>query len=193
MGVKAINSFYTQAELADLGLAGYGIDVWISRKASIYSPGHIHIGNHVRIDDFCLLSGKITVGSHVHVAAYTALYGGDKGIYIDDFVNLSSRVSIYSVSDDYSGETMTNPMVPDKYKHVTNEKVVIRKHSIIGCGSIVLPGVTIQEGSSFGALSLINKDSNAWTINAGIPFKELRKRSRRLLDLEQQLKEENGK
>ncbi|MNW23650.1 dTDP-4-amino-4,6-dideoxy-D-glucose acyltransferase [compost metagenome] len=138
------------------------------------------------------MSGRITLGSYIHVAAYSALYGGDQGILIEDFANISSRVSIYSISDDYSGETMTNPMVPEKYKHVTSEQVRIEKHSLIGSGSIVMPGVTIREGSSFGAFSFIKNDSNEWSINAGIPSKELKKRSMRALVLEQKLLEERG-
>ncbi len=67
------------------------------------------INDNVRIDDFCILSGHIEIGSYIHIAAYSALYGGQAGIFMDDFLNISSRVFVYSVSDDYSGETMTNP------------------------------------------------------------------------------------
>lgn len=35
---------------------------------------------------------------------------------MEDFTTTSSRVCIYSVSDDYSGETMTNPMIPENIK-----------------------------------------------------------------------------
>ena len=90
-----------------------GGGTFISRKASIYGAENMIIGSHVRIDDFCILSGQIELGDYIHIAAYSALYGGEKGIFIGDFANLSSRVSVYSVSDDYSGETMTNPMIPE--------------------------------------------------------------------------------
>ena len=185
-----MNSFYSNEELKELGLRFYGKNVLISKKSSIYGAEEISIGNNVRIDDFCILSGKIDINNYIHIAAYTALYGGDKGIYIDDFANISSKVSIYSISDDYSGETITNPMVPDKYRRVINGKVIIQRHVIIGCGSVILPGVTLKEGSAFGAISLVNKDSNEWSINAGIPFKELRKRSRKALQIEQELLKE---
>jgi galactoside O-acetyltransferase len=178
-----------EEELNQLGLKKYGKNVLISKKASIYGAENISIGDNVRIDDFCILSGKIDIKSYIHIAAYTALYGGDKGIYIDDFANISSRVSIYSMSDDYSGETMTNPMVPEKYKNITNNKVIIGKHSIIGAGCVALPGVVISEGSSLGALSLINKSTEAWTINAGIPCKYIKDRSKELLKLENELLE----
>lgn len=179
-----MTSFYSEEELKELGLGSFGENVKISRKSSIYGAASISIGDNVRVDDFCILSGHIELGSHIHIAAYTALYGGDKGIYISDFANLSSRICVYSVSDDYTGETMTNPMVPDEYKNVESKPVFIGRHAIIGSTSVVLPGVTIAEGSSFGSFSFINRDSEPWSINAGIPFKKIKERSKGLLKLE---------
>ncbi|RAV22064.1 acyltransferase [Paenibacillus contaminans] len=185
-----MNNFYTHTELHELGLAGFGKNVLISRKTSIYGAKDMLIGDDVRIDDFCILSGKINIGNYIHIGTYTALYGGDKGIVIEDFANISSRVSIYSIGDDFSGETMTNPTIPENYKQVTRERVIIQKHVMIGCGSVVLPGTTLKEGSAFGALSLVNKDPNEWSINVGIPFREIKKRSRNVLELERKFKEE---
>lgn len=187
-----MNSFYSDIELLDLGILKYGKDVKVSRKCSIYG-NNIILGDNVRIDDFCILSGKIRIGHHVHIAAYTALYGGEKGIYIDDYANLSSRVTVYSVSDDYSGETMTNPMIPNEYKRVDSRPVYISKHVIIGSTSVVLPGVVLEEGSAFGCFSFINHSSEAWSINAGIPFKKIKSRSKELLKYEQKMNVRLGK
>lgn len=182
-----MTSFYSEEELNELGLHSFGKNVRISRKSSIYGATNISIGDNVRIDDFCILSGRIELGNYIHIAAYTALYGGDEGIYISDFANLSSRICVYSVSDDYSGETMTNPMVPDEYKNVISKPVYIERHAIIGSTSVVLPGVKIAEGSSFGSFSFINRDSVPWSINVGIPFKKIKERSKELLKLEEKL------
>lgn len=179
-----MTSFYSQEELAILGFRRVGNSALISRKASFYGVENIIIGNNVRIDDFCILSGKIEIGNNIHIAAYSALYGGDEGIYINDFANLSSRVSVYSISDDYSGETMTNPTISKKYRHVDSAPVMIGKHVIIGSTSVVMPGVNIAEGSSFGCFSYINRNSEPWSVNVGIPFKKIKNRSKRLLELE---------
>ena len=58
---------------------------------------------------------------------------------------------------------------------------------IIGTGSTLLPGVTLGEGCSVGAMSLINKSLPAWGIYAGIPARLLRPRSRKLLELSREL------
>jgi galactoside O-acetyltransferase len=188
--LKNLNSFYTFDELNKLGLASIGTNVLISRKVSIYGAEKINIGDNVRVDDFCILSGKITIGNYVHIAAYTALYGGDKGIVIHDFAGISSRTTVYSVTDDYSGEVMTNPMIPDKFKNIQSEKVVIEKHVIIGSGCVVLPGVILKEGSAFGAMTFINRSSESWSINIGIPFKKIKDRSKKLLKLEKEFRKE---
>ncbi|WP_321381701.1 acyltransferase [Trichococcus shcherbakoviae] len=181
-----MNSFYSTEELKELGVKKFGENVLISRKASIYGAQGIIIGNHVRIDDFCILSGKITIGDYIHIAPYSALYGGTEGLLIQDFANISSKVSIYSINDDYSGETMTNPMIPDRFKNIQSEQVIIERHVIIGSGCVILPGSVLKEGSSFGALTLINKSSEPWSINAGIPFKKIKDRSKELLKLEKE-------
>lgn len=174
-----MDSFYSEDELAQLNIK-VGTNVKISKKCSIYSDD-IELGSNVRIDDFCILSGKIRIGDYVHIAAYSALYGGAEGIYLDDFASISSRVTIYSVCDDYSGETLTNPIVPDEYKNVDSRPVKICKHVIIGSNSVVLPGVILHEGSAFGSFSLVKMDSEAWSINAGIPANKIKARSKNLL------------
>lgn len=183
-------SFYSPNDLIKLNFKSIGENVLISKKASIYSAENICLGNNVRIDDFCILSGKITIGSNIHIAAYSAIYGGEVGVELQDFSNISSRVCIYAVSDDYSGETMTNPMIPDEYKNVTQIPVCIKRHVIIGSGSTVLPGVTLEEGTAIGAMSLINKSTDGWGIYAGIPAKKIKERSKKLLDLEKKFMKE---
>lgn len=181
-----MNSFLSESEINNIGFKSIGKDVFISKKASIYGAQSMKIGDHVRIDDFCILSGRITLNNYIHIAAYSALYGGDEGIIIDDFANISSRVTIYSISDDYSGETMTNPMIPEEYKSVKSASVKIDRHVIIASTCVVLPGVHLYEGSAFGAFSLINHDSEPFSINVGIPFHKIKERSRNLLNLEKQ-------
>ena len=156
----------------------------ISRKASLYSSEKMQIGDNVRIDDFCLLSGKIVLGNNIHIAAYSAIYGGEDGVFIEDYSNISSRVTIYSISDDYSGNTMTNPTIPDEYKHIHSSPVVIKRHCIIGSTSVILPGTVLEEGSAFGAFSFIRENSEPWSVNVGIPSHKIANRSRQLLELE---------
>ena len=180
-----MESYYTLDELKRIGFAYIGESVQVSRRAAIYSPDKIRLGNHVRIDDFVFLSGGvgIEIGNYVHVAVQAALYGSH-GIHIGSYVNLSGRVSIYSTSDDYSGEYMRGPLVPQCYIHDSGAPVEICNHAIIGAGTVVLPGVTIGEGSSIGALSLVKESTEPFGIYAGVPARKIKEGSRKMLELE---------
>lgn len=179
-------AFYTQDQLQALGLKLLGQDVKISDKASLYNPAKIEIGDNSRIDDFCVLSagdGGIYIGRHVHIAVHCSLVGSAR-IEMHDFSGLSSRVSIYSSSDDYSGEFMTNPTIPSLYTNVTCAPVVIERHVIVGSGAVILPGVTMREGACAGALTLIKRNCDEFGIYFGIPAKRVGDRSKSLLDQE---------
>ncbi|MGL5051237.1 MAG: acyltransferase [Fusobacteriaceae bacterium] len=186
-------AFYTREELEKIGFKSIGENVLISDKCSIYSPDKISIGSNVRIDDFCILSGDIKIGNYVHIAAFGAYYGA-AGIEIQDFCTTSSRVTIYSQSDDYSGETMTNPMISEKYKKIEYGKVIIKTHCIVGSSTVILPSVVLEEGTAIGAMSLIKKSTDKWTIYAGNPVKRLKSRKQDLLELERQFlaEQKNG-
>lgn len=176
-------SFLNQEEIEKLGFKSVGENCLLSRKASFYNCSNIIIGNNVRIDDFCVLSaGKkgIEIGSFIHIAVFCSLMGNEK-IILNDFSGLSSRVSIYSSNDDYSGETLTNPMIPDKYKKVTHAPVTLEKHVIVGSGSIILPGVCLNTGAAVGALSLVSKDIPEFEIHSGVPARKIKNRKRDLL------------
>ena len=103
-----------------------------------------------------------------------------------DFSNLSSRCAVYAKSDDYSGEGMTNPMVPDEFKKVYEARVIIGRHVVIGSGTTILPGVEIGEGSSVGAMGLVTKSLEPWGIFLGSPVRKLKDRDKRILSLERE-------
>lgn len=173
-----MNSFLSREEVMSIGFAKVGKDVNISRHCSIYSPGNISIGDHVRIDDFGILSGNICIGNHVHIAAGVYLYGGDSRIELYDFSCLSSKVSVYAITDDYVGGYMTNPTIPSELRHVIKGPVIIEKHVVVGTGSVILPGVHIGEGASTGAMTLINKNLEPWGVFVGIPAKKINTRDK---------------
>lgn len=175
--------------IESMGFASVGENVLISDRASFYNCANISLGNNVRIDDFCVLSagtGGIAIGSYVHLAVFSSLIGSGK-ITLSDFSGISSRVSIYSSNDDYSGASLTNPTVPSQFSGVTHVDVFLGKHVIVGSGSVILPGVTLEEGVAVGALSLVTKSCKAFGIYVGNPAKFIKERKRGLLDLEKAL------
>lgn len=184
-------AFFSEEHLASLGFNSLGVNVKISDKASIYNPELMNIGDHTRIDDFCVVSGKVTLGRNVHIAIFCNVAGGELGVTLEDFSGLAYGCHVFSQSDDYSGQTLTNPTVPDKYKHETKLAVIVKRHSIVGTCSVILPGVTLEEGTAIGAMSMVTKSTEPWSFYFGIPAKRLKARNRELLELEQEyLREE---
>jgi len=179
-------SFLTREELSKVGFKVYGSNVLISNKCSIYNPENISIGSDVRIDDFSLLSagtGGIELGDNVHISAYVSLVGAGF-IKISSFAGLSSKVSVFSSSDDYSGITLSNPTVPDKYKMLKKSDVLIGRHCLVGASAVILPGAKLEEGAVVSALSTVSVNLSAWSVYGGNPLKKLMMRKKRLLDLE---------
>lgn len=177
-------SYYSQEKLSQLGFKRLGENVLISDKASIYNHDQIEIGDNARIDDFCVISGKVSLGRNVHIAVFCNIAGGEQGIFIGDFSGIAYNCQLFSQGDDYSGRTLTNPTVPDEFKNEAKAAINIEKHCIIGASSVVFPGVTISEGTSIGAMSLVTKSTQPWSIYFGIPAKKLKNRHRDLLELE---------
>lgn len=186
-------AFLTEEQIKAMGFRHVGENCLLSDKASYYNCNNIKIGNNVRIDDFCVLSagiGGIEIGNYIHIAVYSSLIGAGK-IVLKDFCNISSKVAIYSSNDDYSGQFMTNPMVPSQYTNITISDVIIGKHVIVGSGSVILPGITLETGVAVGALSFVNKNCTEFGIYMGTPVKRIKDRKRDLLDLERNLKLSN--
>lgn len=80
---------------------------------------------------------------------------------------------------------MTNPTVPITFKNIEHGVVILRRHVIVGSGSMIFPGVEIAEGCAIGALSIVNKSTEPWGIYFGTPVRRIKNRSKNLLDLEE--------
>jgi acetyltransferase-like isoleucine patch superfamily enzyme len=177
-------SFLSQEQLELMGFKSLGNNVRISDKAAIYNPDNIEIGDNSRIDDFCVVSGKVSIGRNVHIAVFCNVAGGSEGVTLEDFSGLAYGCHVFSQSDDYTGRTLTNPTVPAIYKCETKKAVRIGRHCIVGTGSLIFPGVTLGEGCSVGAMSMVTKSTEEWSMYFGIPAKKLKNRKQDLLKLE---------
>ncbi len=176
-----MTGYYSREDLLQLGFESVGEDVQISEKACFYGAGNMRIGNHVRIDDFCIFIGDITLGDYIHIAGYVGLHASKGSITIKSFSTLSSRVAVYAASDDYSGAYMTNSVVPKELTHTIFSDIVIGKHVVVGTGSTILPGAILPDGVAIGAMSLVKTKLDPWAIYAGIPCKKIKERTKKLL------------
>jgi galactoside O-acetyltransferase len=186
--------FLNEAELLKLGVKSVGENVMVHETAQLVDLENIELGSNVRIDPFCILSaagGHVRIGDWVHIASYSALFGG-AGIVFKDFSGTSANVQIFSASDNYVGLSLTNATIPLKYRRVQTGEVVFERHALVGAGTVVLPGVTLGEGAAVGALSLVSRSLDPWGIYSGCPAQRRGERSKRMLVDEARLLEELG-
>jgi acetyltransferase-like isoleucine patch superfamily enzyme len=98
------------------------------------------------------------LGQKTDIGAFTYI-NAKYGVVIENFVQVGSHCSIYSVStiDDKKGV------------------VVLKKNCKIGTHSVIMPGVVIGENSIVGAFSFVNKDIPDNVIATGVPAKIIKK------------------
>jgi galactoside O-acetyltransferase len=178
-------AYMSREALEKMGFKHLGKNVKVSDKASIYNANQISIGDESRIDDFCTISGKVTIGRNVHIAVYVNVAGGEPGITFEDYSAIAYGSHIFAQSDDYLGYAMTNPTVPDRYKKETKLPIVVGRHTLIGTNCVIFPGVTFGEGTAVGACSLVIRDTAPWSVYTGIPAKKVKERRKDLLLMEE--------
>lgn len=129
---------------------------------------NIEFGENIIIDDFTLIyaTAPMKIGNYVHIASFTSITGGAE-LFIDDFVAISQGCRILTGTDDFVNWGFGNSTVEEKYRNVKREAVKIGKFCIIGANSVVLPGVTIGEGTTVGAGSVVTKDLEPWGVYIG--------------------------
>jgi dTDP-4-amino-4,6-dideoxy-D-glucose acyltransferase len=172
--------------LKDLGVLMVGFNVFVDESVILINPKKMSFGDNVRIDCFCLISAGdegTHFGRNVHIAASCLIYGGGGRVTLEDYSSLSSRVTLYTASDDETGEAMTNPTVPEGWRKVTNGPVMLRRHAIVGNGSIIMPNVCVGFGAAVGPLSYVTRDVPDHVIVSGVPAVRIGTRSKNLLEL----------
>jgi len=183
--MKLNPGYYTEKQLKKIGFNTIGSNVLISKNCTFIEVKNIAIGNNVRIDGnvtFAVSEGYIKIGSFVHIGN-TCHINGTGGVEIEDYATISQGVRIYSASDDFSGESHTNPTLPSSVRNLHIGKVVLEKFSLIGSGCVIMPSVIISEGAAVGALSLVKHSLDSWTLYGGVPAKRIKSRSKNLLKL----------
>ncbi len=152
-----------------------GENVIIGKTVRIRHPELVSLGDNSVIDDFTYISAELELGRFGHIGSNSVILGGGgKGkCIIEDCSGCAPGARIITISDDYVG-SMAGPSVPDKYLKVPDEGFVhIKKYCVLGANTVILPNVTIGEGVSTGAMTLIRKDLEEWSIYSGNPARKI--------------------
>ncbi|MGI8480957.1 MAG: acyltransferase [Chthoniobacterales bacterium] len=180
--------FLTRPALEALGVTCTGDDVRVHVSVVIVNPPGLYLGDHVRVDPFCVLSatGNIKLHNYAHIAGHCTLMGAG-GIEMEDYTNLSHGVRVFSATDDTIGRHIAGATIPAAFRSVRSAPVTFKRHSAVGAGAVILPGVTLGEGAIVGWNSMVRKSVPDWTLWLGVPAKRVGKRRKDLLELERLL------
>ena len=112
-------------------------------------------------------------GAHVHFG---------KNIYANFNLTLVEDTHIYVGDNTMFGPNVTlatagHPVLPELREkgYQFNIPIHIGKNCWIGAGSVILPGVTVGDGSVIGAGSVVTKDIPSGVVAVGNPCRVLRK------------------
>ena len=186
------SDYLTKSEINKLNFFKVGKNVQISNSVKFYNSELINIGNNVRIDaNTVITAGKseVSIGSFIHIGV-NCYINGSYGLELHDFTALSAGTNLFTSSDDYSGNYMTNPTIPSELTNPLNGKVVINKYVNVGSNTVIMPNLSIGEGSVVGALSFVNKSLKSWGIYFGTPVKRIGERKRNVIDLSKKIDNE---
>jgi acetyltransferase-like isoleucine patch superfamily enzyme len=148
-----------------------GIDVRISDTAIISRPDLLEIGNHVCIDVGCYISVGAKIGDYIHIGPYVCITGGEMArLIMEDFTGISAGSKLIVKGEDFT-KGLVNPTVPVEYRYIIGGEIIMRKFSVVGVNSVVMPGIEMAEGSVLGANSLLTENTKAWAIYSGSPAK----------------------
>jgi acetyltransferase-like isoleucine patch superfamily enzyme len=156
-----------------------GEDVFISPYALIKRPELCTIGSHIAIDNGVTISTRLIMGDYIHIAPFVVIIGGvSSTLILEDFSFVASGVKIVCGSEDYTGNGLVGPTIPSELRSINYTTVTLKRFSGCGVNSVIMPGVTLGEGSVLGANSLLTKDAEPWTIYVGSPARPIKIRDK---------------
>jgi galactoside O-acetyltransferase len=151
-------------------------DIYIAETAVIKYPELVNLGRHISIDHGFYSTAKINIKDYVHIGPYVCVIGGKNSqLIIEEFVAIGAGTKLICSSDDPQGTGLFGPAsIPIEY---ANQKIsapiVIKRFASIAVSSVVMPGVTMAEGSALGPNSFLRKDTEPWTIYFGNPARAI--------------------
>ncbi len=128
-------------------------------RLSLGEMNTIYPGATIRIDQGWMETGReVSFGSGCHI------YEPRAGLSIGDHCMIGGGVLICGVNHGYAIRG-----VPMREQPVEAAPIVIGQDVWIGMGAIILPGVTLGDGSIVGAGSVVTSDVSSGAVVSGVP------------------------
>jgi acetyltransferase-like isoleucine patch superfamily enzyme len=172
-----------------------GSNVTVYKFAVILAPENMMLGSDIIIDDFVFIGAheRLILGNRVHISSHSSITGGGR-VLLSDFSGLGSGVRLISGTDDFTEGRLNGCAIPQEFRQTHRGTLVLEPHAIIGANVVVLPDVTIGEGATVGAGSVVTRSLEPWGVYAGSPARRIKTRPRDVvLENERRLFEKYGR
>jgi acetyltransferase-like isoleucine patch superfamily enzyme len=166
-------------------LRKFGEDLFISGNVEIRRPSFVEIGSHTAIDTGFYCTTRAKIGDYVHIAPYVTVIGGvNAEFFMDHFATIAAGSRVICASDEHLGAGLVGPTIPEPFKdNVKYDPVHLSRFANVGTNVVIMPGVTVAEGSVVGANSTVTKSTEPWTIYFGNPARPIKSReSKKMLE-----------
>jgi acetyltransferase-like isoleucine patch superfamily enzyme len=150
-----------------------GDDITVSSYVSFSHPETIQLGSGIFLGKYVFLQGRhdgyCKIGDKVWIGPYA--YFDARALIIEENAGIGPGVKI--LGSEHTGKPGNLPIIRTD---LVIKPVKICRNSDIGINAVILPGVTIGEGSIVGAGAVVTKDVKPYSVVAGVPAKFLKKR-----------------
>lgn len=144
---------------------GRGVFIW--GRSKIVIGDNFYIGKYSSIETDCIIGNNVIIANHVGIV----------GKYDHNYQEIGTPVRLASQIRD---------------KNYTwkgcKETTIIEDDVWIGYGAIIMSGVRIAKGSIIAAGAIITKDTEAYSIFAGVPAKKITNRFETNNDLQEHIR-----
>jgi acetyltransferase-like isoleucine patch superfamily enzyme len=159
-----METYFTKKELIKIGFVKVGKNSQISKKVSFINIINATLGSNVRIDDYCVIKGRVQIGSFVHISNFCLISGSEKNVVvIKDRAGLSNNVSLLTSSDHYvkspinNASDLPNKILKIRDLNLTMGNILLKEGCLIGAYSLILPNTVVGISTSIGAYSILFK------------------------------------
>ena len=182
-------------EASGIGFHRVGSNVKVYKMAIILSPETVTLGSDIIIDDFVFIGAhkRLVLGNRVHISSHSSITGGGR-VLLSDFSGMGSGVRLISGTDDFTDGRLNGSAIPQEFRETHRGTIILEPHAIIGTNAVVLPDVTIGEGATVGAGSVVTRSLEPWGVYVGSPARRIKTRPRDVvLENERRLFEKYGR